>query len=653
MQRSAPISATPRISWSIPWRAGADARPTSPPEDGADRVWRILWTPFTTWADAPSPERVQPSRPIAGELGLAGQAVASGIDRIRRRLWATHALAAICRGVWLALVIAAVLMAIDVLGGPVFNPMAAAIAGTPFLLGGIALALLSRPSRPRTARMLDRTFGLQERLTTAIDDLGLGVPAPGERAPVVYLQIADAANALAALRNDPKLRPALPVREIVLAVLVALILTTLAFVRGLGGALPDLGAARVPPFTPAIERPAEPEPSAAELDASTTAPTVNDVLERYDRSAQARRDLQALAAALADHALTRPAAEQIARGDYAGAGDQLRDAAAQSSGLSQDARQELAGDLDQAAKRMDPQSNGLQEATRDAASGLRQGDKNAEAGMENLADAVEQTGQQVVPQGELAAQMRSARQAQAQQGGDISASSAQAGGASQSSLGQPQQGDPGAGADANSTSNASDGQRQSSQAGAAGEQRQPGSQSQNGDRGSSGAGNAPGNGQQPGESNGGQPGDRASGGERAGGMPGDADSQSAQQGGGAGTGEGVDRAGDRGPAGQDALSPSSEAAAAPRVSQGDGAEGDGEALPGGNQQLALPGGSGDQGVQTSSDGGSAMRGSGAGVTAGSGYATQGDVEEAGPDSNRVPPEHRDTVERYFSNGADQ
>jgi hypothetical protein len=45
-----------------------------------------------------------------------------------------------------------------------------------------------------------------------------------------------------------------------------------------------------------------------------------------------------------------------------------------------------------------------------------------------------------------------------------------------------------------------------------------------------------------------------------------------------------------------------------------------------------------------------MRGSGGGVTAGSGFAVQGDVGETGPDSNRVPAEHRETVERYFSNG---
>ena len=83
--------------------------------------------------------------------------------------------------------------------------------------------------------------------------------------------------------------------------------------------------------------------------------------------------------------------------------------------------------------------------------------------------------------------------------------------------------------------------------------------------------------------------------------------------------------------------------------------GAGKGLSGGPQtgnleRVALPASSGDQGVQTSADGGSALRGSGAGVTAGSGFATQGDVGEAGPDSNRVPPQHRDTVERYFGGG---
>ena len=248
-------------------------------------LWRAFWAPFWVWSDSPKPawpERGSPvtwcPSPSPRDLGLAGEAVVTGIDRVRRLLWVTLAAAAICRAIWLALAFAAVLMVVDVLGGPTFDPRPAAIAGVMLLLAGLVLAALSKPSRPLTARMLDRTFGLQERLSTALDDLGLGVPAPGERAPVVYLQMADAANAIAALRSDSRLRPVIPVREVVLVVFCALVLATLAFLRGLGGGLPELAVAHVPPFTPAIERPAEPDPSAAELDAATMSPSVQEVL---------------------------------------------------------------------------------------------------------------------------------------------------------------------------------------------------------------------------------------------------------------------------------------------------------------------------------------------------------------------------------------
>jgi hypothetical protein len=141
-------------------------------------------------------------------------------------------------------------------------------------------------------------------------------------------------------------------------------------------------------------------------------------------------------------------------------------------------------------------------------------------------------------------------------------------------------------------------------------------------------------------------------GENPGGPQGEADAATAQLGGGAGTGESGDAAQER--AGTTAAQLQvgmGEEAAEPNLSVAGGAETDPAALEAANEQVALPTGSGQEGVQTASDGGSAIRGSGAGVTAGAGYAVQGDVGAAGPDSNRVPPQHRDTVERYFSNGS--
>jgi hypothetical protein len=579
--------------------------------------------------------------------------VVTGIDRVRRRLWVTLAAAAICRGIWLALAFAAVLMVLDVLGGPTFDPRPAAIAGVVLLLAGLVLAALSKPSRPLTARMLDRTFGLQERLSTALDDLGLGVPAPGERAQVVYLQMADAANAIAALRNDSRLRPAIPVREVVLVVFCALVLATLAFLRGLGGGLPELAVARVPPFTPAIERPAEPEPSAAELQAAETAPTVQEVLERADRSAQTRHDLQALATALADHAVTRPAAEEIARGDYDAAGEQIRDAAAQAGELSSGAREGLANDLQRASETMQPESNGLHEASRDAASGLRQDDESARTEMGDLADAVESAGEQVIPQGELASQMRNARQTQAQQGGDSGQPDSQTQGGDPSEAGAQASvsGDPGSGVDASASSGSEGDAAQREGEAQAGENGGESAEGESGQSSEGGPATAPGDADQPGPGEGGAPGESSQRGTTAGAVQSEGDSATAQRGAGAGTGESGDPSGEEGAASAANLEVGAgEDPADSNVSTGTAAESDPAALEGANPGVALPSSSGQQGVQTSSDGGSAMRGSGAGVTAGSGFAVQGDVGDAGPDSNRVPAEHRDTVERYFSNG---
>ena len=614
-------------------------------------LWRAFWAPYWVWSDAPPPSLPRRGALAPAEVGLAGQAVVAGIDRMRRRLWLSHAAAAVCRGIWLGLAFAALLMLFDVAGGPVFDPRPAFVVGGVVLVAGVILATLSKPSRSATARMLDRTFGLQERLGTALDDLGLGVPGPGDRAPVVYLQMADAANAIAALRNDRRLRPAIPVREVVLTVICALVLTTLAFLRGLGGGVPELATARVPPFTPAIERPAEPEPSAAAMEAAEVAPTIQEVLERSDRSAQARRDLQALAAALADHAVTRPASEEIARGDYEAAGEQLREAADQTSRLSPGTRDGLAGDLDGAAQTMRPETNGLEEATRDAASGLRQGNEPARSEMSDLADAVERAGAEVVPQGELASQMRSAQQAAAQRGdsGSQATGSPLDGDPGNPSASASSSGDPGSGVDAQAAS------------GAEGQQRavngQPGDDPGSGTDGQAAPGeggraSAPGEADQSGAGQNAAAGNAARPGSDPGGEDSDGDSASAQQGGGAGTGEAGDESGERAPSSATNLQIGmGDDAADPNVSEGSGAEADAAALEGANQRVALPTGTGQEGVQTASDGGSALRGSGAGVTAGSGFAVQGDVAEAGPDSNRVPAEHRETVERYFSSGS--
>ncbi|MDQ2654510.1 MAG: hypothetical protein M3Z20_15880, partial [Chloroflexota bacterium] len=606
-------------------RVAIPALPDAPPD--RRHLWRTFWRPYWAWSDAPPPQMASADAPVPEQIGLAGQAVVAGIDRIRRNLWLSHAAAFICRGVWLGLLVASVLMLIDLLGGPVFNPYLAGSIGVLLVLGGVILAALSKPGRRRTAQMLDRSFQLHERLTTALDDLGLGVPEPGGRAPLVYLQMADAANAVAMLRADHRLRPALPVRELALIVIFALLLTVLAFARGLGGGLPALATARVPVFTPAIERPEPPQATEAEVAAAAAPPTVQEVLERQDRSAQARHDLQQLASALSDHAATSQAAADISAGDYAAATEQLRQAAQQTANLSPEARQALADDLETASESMDPATNGLQEATQHAVQGLEQDLASANEGMRGLADAVERAGQDVVSQSDLASEMRSARQAQptrngiSQPGnrnqasgeqGDPSASGAQASASSS---------DPGAGADASTGSEGGNEggaqEQQGSESGSRGEGSQAGGQQAG--AGERGNGQSPGEGQSGGQGENSERGQGAPGDEAAAGAEGTGDSQAARPGGGAGTGEASEQAQEAGGASTSATeNQAGETAAAPNVTEAntDG-DGGGQGQTGGPQtgnleRVALPSATGDQGVQTSADGGSALRGSGAG-----------------------------------------
>lgn len=612
--------------------------------DGDPRrtAWWIGTAPYWLGSDVPAP--LLPSRDEArpAEIGLAGEHVLTTLDGLVRRLWIQRAVHILARAAWLGLLVGCGWLIVELRGGPPLNIRWLVAVGAVLFLGGIVFAALQRPTRRQVARMLDRSFGLQERLSTAVDHFGEGVPQGRERAEVVYLQMADAANVAADLHGHASLGLRVPVRELVLAIAFGLLMAALYFLRGVGGDVPPVQAGAIPAFTAAADRPVDPEPAAAAAAELAEAPTVDQVRERAQQSGASQRDLAALGRALADHAVTRSAADAIQQGDYEAAADELRELSEQTNQLSPAGREALAADLDQAAAQMAPSSGNLADASQEAAAGLREGDEAAQTGVRELGDAVEQAGSQVAPQGELAQQMREAQAADAQR-------QQQAG----------QSGQPGDGSQPSQPSQSEAGQQ--GQPGQPGEANQPGSQpgEQAGEGSQPGEGEAsqPGEGGQPGQSTEGEAGSGQQAGEEAESMSGQqgeaaGDGQTSNAGAGAGTGE-SDGAPDPGeaanPGGEAAQQPGEEAPADPNVSEG-GGEG---AEPGEpaevDETLQLPQSpDGDAGVQTSPDGGGSNRGTGAGVTAGSGTAVQGEVGESGPDSNRVPAPYRLLVERYFS-----
>ncbi|MEA2530176.1 MAG: hypothetical protein QOG89_1820 [Thermomicrobiales bacterium] len=625
-------------------------------------LWRGATAPYWLATDVPAPQL--PARDKkAPPAGLAGDQVARHVGEIARRVWIQRALTILARSAWLGILVGCLWLLVELRGGPDLDLRLLIWISGIIAVPGVVFAALVRPTRRQVARMLDCSFGLQERMTTAVENLGKGVPKDGERAKLIYLQMADAANVVGDLRRYPIFAIRLPVRELVMAIVCALLFAALFFMRGVGGGIPPVQAGAVPPFTPAAERMAQQPTTSAPTGAQANAPTVKDVQQRAERSNQARQDLSALAKALNDHAVTNAAADAMERGDYPAAADELRDLAEEADKLSPASREELAQDLDNAASQMSEGSQQLADASRQAADGLRQGEQPAQDGMRNLGDAVEKTGGEVASQQELAEQMRQAQAAAANEsqsgqasqsdGGEQSGDQSSSDGAQQQSDSQGsqasdgQQGDAGQGADAQpgdgnqpSDSGQNQGDTPSDDPRAAGQQQQ----------GEGGQAGEPGGEQQPGQeggqpAEGGQPGEA---GQQGGQQPG----EGAQQGAGAGSGQndGATESGQTQSTSEGQQAAEGEPAD-PNVADGNGEGGKGqETEPGADPREAITLARAPEGesIQTSSNNGGSNAGSGPGASVSSGTSTQGEVDAAGPDSNRVPPGYRSIVEDYFS-----
>lgn len=643
-------------------------------------LWRLMWAPWWLGSEMPPPPLPRQTHLTAPTTEPA-RYVARSLDVLARRYHIGWMLLLAVRGLWLGLMLGAVWMVLgifDQASSPALRAVVAlAVVGCAL---GVLLGCFVRPDRRRVARMLDRSYGLQERMTTAVEILARPSSRPADRQGLDAIQLADAGNQLTTLKLPRRLSTLVPVREIMVLLLWTMLLLALAFAGLDALGIPGASRAAIPAYVPASQRLAAPDEAAP----AEVMPSVAEIQERSRRSNDARRNLDVLGEALGEHSSTLPAADAIAAADYPQAAESLRSAASASSELSPEAREALADDLDTAAGQMSEGNPELAESARQAADGLRQGGAQGEAGLSGLADQVEQTGQQVVPQQELAEQQAAAAAGSAaEQPAGQTASSGEAGeGAQQQPGGESAQGetggepgapqDPGSGVDARSGATSGD-QQQTSQSGQPGSEQDGGSgENQAGSEGASGSEGQPGQPGQQGQEgqqapNGGDPAEGQGSGEQSGDAPsGDQSNQTASgdssqsgQGGGAGSGqanpdnpansEGAQTAGQQGPPNQpedEAVGGSGQAADPPPESAG-GATSQPTAVAGAGDEAVSLSGQSDEGVQTGGNAGSASLGSGSGAGAGGGDVVQGAVGEAGPDSNRVPADYRDVVSSYF------
>ncbi|MGQ9925657.1 MAG: hypothetical protein ACUVS4_02185 [Chloroflexaceae bacterium] len=307
------------------------------------------------------------------------------LDRLASDRWARRGVRVLLRATALALVLVCLALGVHVVTGHSLRWTLIGAAALACIALGSALVLRPRLPAVEVARRLDRRFQLHEQLTTALE---VGPQAEGAGA-YLYDQ---ARRTLTQIRRQIAAHQRFPWSELALVISLTVLLVglaTLASIEANRLAMPvePLPALHRPP-DPAErfpEEPYQPPPGAqaanGPAEASVLAPGAGDAAA-----------LAALADALRDQSLTRPAAEALDQGDAAGAARELRGLAGQAGQMSARARGDLSQALREAAGQLASANPGPADQLEQIADGLDIGGSQAAEALERLAELVEQAG---------------------------------------------------------------------------------------------------------------------------------------------------------------------------------------------------------------------------------------------------------------------
>ncbi len=306
------------------------------------------------------------------------------LERLASDRWARRGVRVLLRATSLALALVCLGLGLHLIFGlPLAWPWIASLA-----LGCVAIGalLVLRPRMPAqaVARRIDRHFDLYEQLSTAleIDPQSEGVGA--------YLHNQAQQN-LAQLRGQIRSRQHFAWTDLGMLLALLLLLLGMLALTGLGPTLPEVVAEPLPALVAAPE--ANPPPAAAEPAALPPPPAEqSEVAEASNSAPGAASNLAALAEALRDQSVTRPAAEALDQGDVEGAANRLRELAEQAGNLSAQARADLAQALREAASQIAANDANLAEQVQQSAANIDAGNPNPAQGLEELAEAIEQAG---------------------------------------------------------------------------------------------------------------------------------------------------------------------------------------------------------------------------------------------------------------------
>jgi hypothetical protein len=353
---------------------------------------------------------------------------------IRGSIGAAIALVALCAVRWLFASEAALL----------WLATAPVIAATVF-------ALVRWPTRTETAIVVDRRYGLEERLATAVE-----FADGSRRSRFTALQLQDAIDHAHTSKGAWLLLNRRARNEALMGLVAALVATATVLLvpriprltvdvpaptaQDVSDLAPvdDLATQRALPLDTADEALAPPAPAQAAAPPADLAARVQQ--EQAERSA-----LDQLAQALGTISAGQPAADAIQQGDFSAARDQLQNLADNADQLTQAAKQQLASGLQQAAAATAQTDPALAQREQQAGQALARStyDEQRQA-LRGLADQVDRSSARSVPAdqlerdvGQLQQQVADTSQASqgtttgAQSGGRASQSSASASGAAQ------------------------------------------------------------------------------------------------------------------------------------------------------------------------------------------------------------------------------
>jgi hypothetical protein len=348
------------------------------------------------------------------------------LNQLAAERWTRQAIRTLLRAAWAALCMWCIVVGASlVFAWPVDLDIAGALAL--LVVGVVLVQLLFRRAMPASAvaRRFDRRFRLNEELATAVEVASQNPPANSLAAALLERS----SQTLRQVRRQIRTRQSAPWSEIIALLALLLIAAGLFVMIGIGRPLPTAEEQPLPPLAGDAAQQQADEPiddaprdapgpglgagqpiddapsgtgqasgqgqnggqsqSGTQAQGGQQGQTGDQNQASAPTSPQRRRELDAIADALRDQGITRPAAEALDRGDAAGAAQDLRELADSASAISPQARGELADALRDAARQIEQTNPDLAQQLRDSARGLERGDDNAAQGLEDLARALE------------------------------------------------------------------------------------------------------------------------------------------------------------------------------------------------------------------------------------------------------------------------